>query len=454
MTQFIRFIFAYSVYFLFQKIFKKLTLFIIFIIVACILYLSSNYISKKLPGVLWNMSGTIEEDIAPKEVIKTVIIKKGDTLSAVLRNQDLPSAEIINLIQLANSNKAVTQLNIGQEIKFYYDLELVEQSESDLVEEKLVLSRIFIKIDSVKSLEFVRSNDEFIIHHINSPLTKILTRYDATVRTSVIASLQKAGMTTNSIIKLINAYSHQLDLQRQIRAGDKITVIAEKFVTPENKLSHHGKILYASLTSKGTNYSIYLYSPTGREEDLAFFSENGQSIKGTLLKTPIDVVRISSHFGFRSKHPVLGFGRMHKGVDFAASTGTPIYSAGDGVVQFMGWKSGYGRFILVKHNNGLSTAYAHASKFAKNIKQGSKVKQGQIIAYVGSSGHTTGPHLHYEVRINGTQVNPLKFKSTPGIKLQGKQLTVFNNFRTHLIKLNSRLQNKTEIPAEEFTMNL
>ena len=454
MTQIIRFIFAYITFFLFRKIFRKLPLLMIFIIVVGLLYLSSSYISARLPGVLWNMSGKVEEESPPTELIKTVIIKKGDTLSAIFKDQDLPSTDLIKLLKLVNDNKDIAKLNIDKEIKFHYDIELVEQGESDLVEERSILNRIFIKLDNIKSVEFVRSNDDFIIHSINSPLTKILTRYDATVTTSVIASLKKAGMTTSSVIKLINAYSHQLDLQRQIRAGDKITVIAEKYVTPDNKLSHHGKILYASLTSKGNNYNIYLYSPTGRGEDLAFFSENGQSIKGTLLKTPVDVVRISSHFGYRAKHPVLGYGRQHKGVDFAASTGTPIYSSGNGVVQFIGWKSGYGRFILIKHNSSLSTAYAHASKFAKNIALGSKVKQGQVIAYVGSSGHATGPHLHYEVRINGTQVNPLKFKSTPGIKLQGKQLTIYNNFRTHLLKLNNQLKTKSEIPAEEFTINL
>lgn len=452
MVQIFRFLFIYSAFFLFRKIIKNLTVFITLILLAAALYFSSNYISQRLPGVLWNMSGNLEEeDITREQIVeKEVIIKKGDTFNAILRNQNLPSADIIHLIKLAGTAKLTARLNIGQTVKFYYETKLIEQAESDIVEEKLILSKIVLKIDGTKSIEFVRADDNFIINDITVPLKKMLSRYEATVSTNLISSLQKAGLTTNSVIKLINAYSYQLDLQRQIKPGDKITVIAEKFVTPDNKLSRHGKILYASLTSKGTNYNIYLYSPSGKEEDLGFFTENGQSIKGTLLKTPIDVVRISSHFGYRKTHPVHGFGRMHKGIDFAASTGTPIYSAGDGVVQFIGWKNGYGRFISVKHNNGLSTAYAHASKFAKNITKGSRVKQGQIIAYVGSSGHATGPHLHYEVLINGVQVNPLKFKSTPGIKLQGKQLAVFNVFRANLQKLHKRLIANPEIPSEEF----
>ena len=168
-----------------------------------------------------------------------------------------------------------------------------------------------------------------------------------------------------------------------------------------------------------------------------------------MLKTPIDVVRISGHFGYRKKHPIHGYGAMHKGLDFAASTGTPIYAAGDGEVQFAGWKSGYGRFVLVKHKNGLSTAYAHASKFAKNLKVGSKVKQGDIIAYVGRTGHATGPHLHYEVRVNGKQVNPIEFKSTPSIKLSGSNLSKFNEFKKQVHNLNKKLNSKSELTAAE-----
>ncbi|GAB4166481.1 MAG: peptidoglycan DD-metalloendopeptidase family protein [Rickettsiaceae bacterium] len=395
------------------------------------------------------MSGTLEEE-GTEEIVKEIVIKKGDTLSAILKEQNLPTSDIATLIRLATTEKVTSRLNVGQVLKFNYGVELIEQDESDLVEEKLVLNRMSLKIDNLKSIEFIRQGEDFIVNNITTPLKKVLSRYDATVTTSVIASLQKAGMTTSSIIKLMNAYSHQVDMQRQIRAGDKITVIAEKFVTPENQFSHHGKVLYASLTSMGTDYNIYLYSPSGSEKDLGFFSDNGQSIKSTLLKTPLDVVRISSHFGYRKKHPVLGFGRMHKGVDFAASTGTPIYAAGDGVIQFMGWKSGYGRFVLIKHGNGLDTAYAHASKFAKNLKSGSKVKQGQVIAYVGSTGHATGPHLHYEVRVNGAQVNPVKFKSTPGIKLTGSKLAKFNLFKKRLQELDKELIAKPELAAEKF----
>ncbi|MFK7974166.1 MAG: peptidoglycan DD-metalloendopeptidase family protein [Rickettsiaceae bacterium] len=447
MTQIIRFLFVYPAFLIAKHIIKKFTLAVTLAFVVSILIFSSNYISTKLPGILWDMSGNVEQEVTEAQVVE-IVVKKGNTLSSILSGQDLPRNDLQQLLQLAKTIREATNLKIGQVISFYYETELLEQTESDLVEERLSLNRMSIKVDNIKSIEFVRQNNQFVAHEIAAPLKKVITRYQATIDSNLISALKKAGMTTRSVIKLINTYSHQIDLQRQIRSGDTITVIAEKFITPDNQLSHHGKILYSSLTSKGQEYKIYLYSPSGQAQDLKFFSENGQTIKSTLLRTPIDVVRISSHFGYRKKHPVLGYGRMHKGVDFAASTGTPIYSAGKGIIQFIGWKSGYGRFIIVKHNNDLSTAYAHASKFAKNLKKGSKVKQGQIIAYVGSSGHATGPHLHYEVRIKGSQVNPLKFKSTPDTKLTGKNLAQFNKIKTRLVEIDQELAQEPDYTAE------
>jgi len=448
MTQIIRTLFAYSTLFLFQKTAQRTSLFLTILIATSAVFLFSDYISDRLPGTLWNMSGGTDSGDT-EEIVNEVVIEKGDTLSTVLNRQNLSSSEIQNLINAASTETLVSKLNIGQVLKFYYDVELVEQEESGLVEERLILGRMSIKIDTARSVEFVRNGDNFIAHNISAPLKKLISKYEATINTSLIASLQEAGISTSTIIKLVNAYSHQIDFQRQIKTGDRIVVITEKFVTSDNEFSHHGKILHASLTSAGIDHNIYLYSPSGKETDVEFFSEEGQSIKSALLKTPIDVVRISGHFGYRKKHPILGFGRMHKGVDFAASAGTPIYAAGEGVVQFAGWKSGYGRFVLIKHRNGLSTAYAHASKFANNLKVGSRVKQGDIIAYVGSTGHATGPHLHYEVHVDGKQVNPVEFKSTPSIKLAGSKLSKFNAFKKQVHNLNKKLNSKIELTAAE-----
>jgi murein DD-endopeptidase MepM/ murein hydrolase activator NlpD len=449
MAQILRILITYPTLFLLQKIIRRFSLFVGLIIFLCIVIFTGDYIKIFFFEYLLQNERLSEENETTESIVKEVTITKGDNLGTILRKENLPNSDIRELINLATNEKITSQLKIGQKLSFEYNTQIIEKEESDLNEESTVLDRmVFIK-DKINSIEFVRQEGKFVALHITSPLKKLITQYNATIDSSLIASLQKAGMSTNSIIRLINAYSHQIDFQRQIRSGDKISVIAEKFVTDKNEFSHHGKILYANLNSRNTDYSIYRYSPSGKIEDLEFFSEDGQSIKSTLLRTPVKIVRISGNYGYRKKHPVLGYGAMHKGVDFAASIGTPIYASGNGTITFMGWKSGYGRFILLQHDKTLSTAYAHSSKFANGLRKGSRVKQGDIIAYVGQSGRVTGPHLHYEVRINGKQVNPMKFKSKPGIQLAGVKLASFIKHKKQLLKLGEKLGDDLELSPEE-----
>lgn len=451
MTQIFRVLITYPALFLLQNIIKRFSIFVGFIIFICIIIFASEYVNSFFSNDTSKNINFSDEEASSAAKVLEVTIKKGDTLGAILRRQNLPNSDIQALIKSATEQKITSQLKIGQKLVFEYAIQLIEKDDSDLNEESFILDRMIFPKDKIHSIEFVRQDDQFIAHNIKAPLKKLIIQYNATINSSLITSLKEAGMSTNSIVRLINAYSHQIDFQRQIRSGDKITIITEKFVTEKDEFSHHGKILYANLNSQKTDYNIYRFSPTGKKEDLEFFSEDGQSIKSTLLRTPVKVARISSHYGYRKKHPVLGYGRMHKGVDFAASIGTPIYASGNGTVSFIGWKSGYGRFILIKHDNTLSTAYAHASKFANGLKKGSRVKQGDIIAYVGKSGRVTGPHLHYEVRINGKQVNPMNFKSKPGIKLTGTKLAEFKQHKENIINLGKKLENETEIIAEEIS---
>lgn len=448
MTQIIRVLLIHPIFYLLHKVMKSSLLLITCALVASVVFFTSKYNNGDFLPPFFYSSNSSTREAPPENIIKEIIIKKGDTMGLILRQQNLPNEDIRALLKLTQSEKLTSQLQIGQNISFDYGVELIETPGDDLNEEKISLNRMAVKIDKIKSIEFVRQEGNFVVHHINTPLKKLIAQYDTTIDSSVMASLRKAGMSTGSIVKLINAYSHQIDFQRQIKAGDKITVLTEKFVTENNEFSHHGEILHASLKTKKETHDIYLYSPDGKKENEQFFSKGGTSIKTNLLRTPVNVVRISSHFGYR-KHPVLGYGKMHKGVDFAAAKGTPIYAAGNGIIEFVGWKSGYGRFIVLRHNGQLSTAYAHASRFAKNLKRGSKVKQGQIIAYVGSTGHSTGPHLHYEVRVNGKQVNPMKFKSTPGVKLTGTKLENFNKHKQQIENLKQNLNSKIEVAAAD-----
>jgi murein DD-endopeptidase MepM/ murein hydrolase activator NlpD len=454
MVQIIRVLFAYPALYLLQKIIQRFSFFTGLVLLALILFVSREYIASNLSVDFFSNSTNNTTDNLQENIIREVTIQKGDTLGAILREQDLPNDDIKELIKLAQNEKITSSLKIGQVLTFNYDLELIETTGDNLNEEKLSLNRMDFKVDKINSIEFIRQDNKFVTHHISAPLQKLVTQYESTINSSVISSLKKSGMSTNSIIKLINAYSHQIDFQRQIKSGDKITVLTEKFITNKKEFSHHGKILYASLKTGGAEYNIYRYSPDNKASNAQFFSDSGNSIKSNLLRTPVKVARISSHFGYRKKHPVLGYGAMHKGVDFAAAIGTPIYAAGNGKIEFIGWKPGYGRFILLKHNVRLSTAYAHASKFASNLKRGSRVKQGDIIAFVGKSGRVTGPHLHYEVRINGKQVNPMKFKSTPGTKLTGTKLANFNKYKEQINTLSNKLGSNTELDVTDIEVKL
>ncbi|MFU7500990.1 MULTISPECIES: M23 family metallopeptidase [unclassified Candidatus Tisiphia] len=384
------------------------------------------------------------------EISQIITVKKGDTLKAILLRQQVPNNEINQIVKLVKDKNIESSLKIGQQLVFDYEINITEQDDEDLASESRILNKITIAYDNVKSLEIIREEESFYAKDVTKVLNKLITKSSVVINSSFMSALKSLGLSSNSIIELINSYSYQIDFQRQIKNGDTVTVITEKFVTKEGKFSHHGKVLYVSLNLSGKEYNIFRYSLDNTPNNHDFFSEDGKSVKRSLLRTPVKLVRVSSHYGNRH-HPTLGYTKMHKGVDFAAPTGTPIYAAGNGVITEIGWKSGYGKFVQIKHSQNLSTAYAHASNFAKNLKLGSIVKQGQVIAYVGSTGRTTGPHLHYEVKIGGKNINPMHVKSTPGIELVGKQLAKFKQFKSNVRSLSSELDNKSEIAENSAT---
>ncbi len=384
------------------------------------------------------------------EISKIITVKKGDTLKSILLHQQIPNKEITQIIKIAKDKNIESSLKIGQQLVFDYEIKIIEQDDEDLASESRTLNKLTIAYDKIKSLEIIREGEDFLARDVTKVLNKLLTKSSVVINSNFTSALKSLGLSSNSIIEMINSYSYQIDFQRQIKSGDTVTVITEKFVTDDGKFSHHGKVLYVSLNLSGKEYNIFRYSPNNAENNHDFFSEDGKSVKRSLLRTPVKLVRVSSHYGNRH-HPTLGYTKMHKGVDFAAPTGTPIYAAGNGVITEIGWKSGYGKFIQIKHSQNLSTAYAHASNFSKNLKLGSIVKQGQVIAYVGSTGRTTGPHLHYEVKIGGKNINPMHVKSTPGIELAGKQLAKFKQFKSNVRSLSNELDNKSEIAENSAT---
>ena len=256
---------------------------------------------------------------------------------------------------------------------------------------------------------------------VKKELTAHRHRAGGTVDSSLYLAAMQAGIPAEVVIDMIGIFSYKVDFQREVQGGDSFEVYYDYYYTPEGQPAKYGAISYARMRLSGKDMILYRYQPN---PDVAaeYFDAKGESAKGMLMKTPVDGARISSGFGSRF-HPVLGYTRVHKGVDFAVPTGTPVKAAGAGTVKFMGRASGYGNFVQIVHSNGYSTAYGHLSRFAAGMRSGARVRQGQIFAYSGNTGITTGPHLHYEIRMNNSQVNPLRefSKMAQGRTLTGKE---------------------------------
>ena len=258
-------------------------------------------------------------------------------------------------------------------------------------------------------------------------LKRILVRHQGGISRSLFLDGEKAGIPRPVLAGMIRAFSWDVDFQRDIRKGDAFQVMHERFLNGAGEAIHDGKILFASLTLSGVRYPIYLHAPEDGGGE--YFNEKGESAQKALMRTPIDGARLSSGFGKR-RHPILGYTKMHRGVDFAAPRGTPIYAAGSGRVETAGRNGAYGNYVRIRHNARYATAYAHMKRIA--TRRGRRVRQGQVIGYVGTTGRSTGPHLHYEILLGGRRTNPLTVKMPSGRKLKGAELARFQGIRAEL----------------------
>ncbi|RYE06371.1 MAG: LysM peptidoglycan-binding domain-containing protein [Rickettsiaceae bacterium] len=404
-----------------------------FIIFAAFATLSiKKYVNNTLSITLIepeiSASSLIEEETTEESSV-VMVIKSGDTISSILNKQKLSSSEFSQIMKILKDNSLASSLQIGQKIIFDYEPIIIENDKEDLVSQVRSLNKITLLINNINSLEIIKVDDSFILKNTSVPLNKNLTKLSAVINSSLTNTLKSLKIPTNNVIEIIDSYKHQVDFQRQIKPGDKINIVVEKFTDKNDTFMKYGKIIHASLILSGKEYNIYRYST--KNNDQVFFSEDGTSMKRSLLKTPLNIIRISSHYGNR-KDPFLGYTKMHKGVDFSAPEGTPINAAGNGTITELGWRSGYGNVVHIKHSPTLTTVYAHASRFAKNLKVGNLVKQGQVVAYVGKTGKATSAHLHYEVKIDGKHINPMSVKTTPGFQLAGEQLSKFVKLKSQL----------------------
>ncbi len=263
----------------------------------------------------------------------------------------------------------------------------------------------------------------FAAREVQMPVTYEIARIASAVETSLYTGALELGATDREVAALAEAFAYDVDFQRDVRAGDKFELVFERYYDDEGNTVRTGDLLFVALESRRGLRAFYSFMPPG-DSRADWYDIDGKSARRFLMKTPINGARLSSGFGVR-RHPVLGYTRMHRGTDFAASTGTPILAAGDGAVVRAGPFSTYGNYIRVRHANGYETAYAHLSRFARGMRAGARVRQGQVIGYVGTTGRSTGPHLHYEVLRRGQQINPMGLRMANGRNLEGRALELF-----------------------------
>lgn len=365
----------------------------------------------------------------------THTLKKGETLTNILTNYKVDYQHAHTAITSLRKAFNPRDLKIGQELTFTLD---------EMQSGELVLSELNIKKNNVESVLLERNDaGRFSASSEKKPLQPKLTLAGGTITNSLFETGYASGIPDGILAELVQAYSYDVDFQREIQRGDKIEVLFEKMVTAEGDAAGHGDIVYATLRLRGEPLTIYRHKT--KDGRAGFYNEKGESIIKALLKTPINGARISSGYGKRT-HPIMGYTKMHKGTDFAAPTGTPIYAAGDGNIAFAGRKGGYGNYVQIKHNDTYATAYAHMHRFASGLRPGKPVRQGQVIGYVGSTGASTGPHLHYEVHRKGAQVNPMSEKFQTGNTLKGTELA---NFKQSISQIKQQV---ASMPREKTTV--
>ena len=403
--------------------FNPLIIISFFVIFSSLFFITSNLINKKNMENAENFEDITESNEfnnlknflfskinSPYKEINYVI-KNNDTVEKILkkfkvRNQDIKD------ISIKLKRKKLANIYSGRKISLIL---------KKLADGNNTVVNFIYPIDNTSSVEIRKSQSEFLVKENILQLYKKEVVVKNVIKNNLYSSAVESGVEPNIIVEFARIFGFEVDFQRDIRKGDWFEILYEKFEDDNNKVRDTGKIIYASMYVNGEEINLYNFKFNNEEE---YYDIKGKSITKSLMKTPINGARLSSSFGMR-KHPILGYNKMHRGTDFAAPSGTPIMASGSGVITRARWCGGGGNCVKIKHNSTYQTIYAHMKAFAKGIKEGRKVKQGQIIGYVGSTGLSTGPHLHYEVIVNGKKVNSQKLKLPSGKTLKGEERKQF-----------------------------
>ena len=414
--------------------FNPIILISFLVIFSLIFFITSNVINKKnkenasnfkeitQTNDFLNLTNFFKSKInSPyKEIDYT--IKNNDTVEKILKQFKIRNKDIRN-ISLKLKERKLTNIYSGRKLSLI--LKKLEDGSNTIV-------NFVYPINNTTSVEIRKYQNDFLLKENILQLYRKEVVVKNVIKNNLYSSAVESGIEPNIIIEFARIFGFEVDFQRDIRKGDWFEILYEKFEDDNNKVKDTGKIIYASMFVNGDEINLYNFNYKNEEE---YYDIKGKSITKSLMKTPINGARLSSSFGMR-KHPILGYNKMHRGTDFAAPSGTPIMASGSGTIKRARWCGGGGNCVKIKHNSTYETIYAHMKAFAKGIKEGRKVKQGQIIGYVGSTGLSTGPHLHYEVIVNGKKVNSQKLKLPSGKTLKGEERKQFELDR---IKIDLRL---------------
>ena len=359
--------------------------------------INNIYFIKSINHITFNLN--------PRYETVNHVVKSGDSLQKILGINDISKSEVILAINYIPKTIKKSNLKLGTKVSFIVD------------RKKDTIKEIILPINKTKKLLLERNNDDkFNVKELIVQLDKKIFYKEGKIVNSLYKTAIDKDISPRTIINFAQIYGFQFDFQRDIQKNDIFQILYEIYQSEDGKINEPGEIIFANLISRNQDNSLYFYND-GKIS--GHFDKNGASVKKALMKTPINGARLSSPFGMR-KHPIDGYNKMHRGTDFAAPMGTPIMASGDGIVIRSRWCGGGGNCVKIKHNSTYTTVYAHMSKFGRGIKEGVRVKQGQIIGYVGSTGKSTGPHLHYEVIKNGKKINSQKLKLPSGKILKGE----------------------------------
>jgi len=400
---------------------------IIFVIIITIAYKTDNKATKQ-PTLIKNVNEKSDAINFKKFLLNLVKspyininyeISPGDTIQKILKKYKVKNREIQTIIQEYKKFGKSSQLSVGKKI------DIIIEKKSN---QNNSITKFSIPITKSTTIEIVKNEEnKLIAKKIITKLYKRKVLSENIIKNNLYSSAIQAKINPETIIEFARIFGFEIDFQRDIRKNDYFKIVYEKYFDENGKFIKSGSILYAHMEVNGREISLYKF---GNDDNYGYFDVNGKSVEKALMKTPINGARLSSPFGMR-KHPISGFNKMHQGTDFAAPIGTPIMASGSGTITRAKWCGGGGNCIKIKHNSTYQTIYAHLSKFAKGIKAGKKVRQGQIIGYVGSTGMSTGPHLHYEVIVNGKKVNSQTLKLPSGKILKDIER---KQFEIHRIK--------------------